>query len=256
MMKLTTKTTKNEMTNFLNENFKVIAKLDKNLADRISYTANTWKKDPKKVTTNDLKSLVTEANKLLPDVKEEVAVTAENSVKTSGKSLKKSSKKNEPKNEKPADKNASKKSTNKAPEKEASVSTLPATNSQTIPLAKMFSETFETEESKFEIAHDIKTLDDLTKALAKEETVIATFYWTKRHLKQFPYMNGKLKAPASFVNDLDLAQFIYVSDEGVVAYAVSMYTDGFYTVLPENFEEFEGLRLCDGIEFQIYRQVQ
>ena len=119
----------------------------------------------------------------------------------------------------------------------------------------MFPKTIEVGDAKYELAEDIKTLEDLYEALNKDEEIVFAYYWTKRHLKQFDYFMGWLGQPKSFDNDLDLATAIYVSDEKKVSYQVSMYTEAVYTILPTDFEEVDGVRVAGGIEFQIYRAV-
>lgn len=127
-------------------------------------------------------------------------------------------------------------------------------NDKTVQLASMFSETIEVEGETYKIAHDIKTMEDLHKAFEADEEIIFAYYWTKRHLRQFPYFNSWLGQPKEFKNDLDLVSIIYVSDEFKVAHGVSMYTEAPYSVLPVDMTEEDGLRLSGGIEFQIYRK--
>lgn len=126
-----------------------------------------------------------------------------------------------------------------------------AENPKSLQLAKQFPETIEVDGDKYKIDHEVKTIEDL----AEGEFEFA-FYWTKRHLRQFPYFNGWLGQPKSFPNDLDTAQLIYVSDEGKVAHCVSDATEGTYTILPVDMEEMDGIRYSAGIEFQIYRKVE
>ena len=113
----------------------------------------------------------------------------------------------------------------------------------------MFPDTIKVDGETYEIAHEVKTIKDLL-----DGEFEFAFYWTKRHLRQFPYFNGRLGQPTSFKNDLDTAQLIYVSDEGRVAYCVSDATEVPYTILPSDLEEVDGLRFVNGCEFQIYRR--
>ena len=130
-----------------------------------------------------------------------------------------------------------------------------AENQKAVQLAKQFPKTLEVGDTKYELASDIKTMDDLYSALESDEEIMFAFYWTKRHLKQFPYFNGLLGQPKEFDNDLDLCSTIYVSDEKKVAYNVSRYTDAVYAIIPSDFKEEDGIRYASGIEFQIYRVV-
>lgn len=273
-MQITTKTTRTEMKEFLKANFKFLK--DKNLAERVSYTLKA--KDDK-VTKKDLVDLVKEVSKVvdeliekgkLPKTAEKVEPKAENSVK---KKLNKGNKKaeetvpeeseseetaEEPKTKKeaPAKEEKSKKKIGSKKEKPAEEGVKSSeTSKKSVQLATMFPETIESEGTKYEIAHDIKTMEDLLKAYEKEEEIVFAYYWSKRLLKQFEYFSGVLGQPKSFPNDLDLATAIYVSDEKKVAYNVSLYTEAVYCILPVDLEEEEGLRLSAGIEYQIYRAV-
>ena len=97
-------------------------------------------------------------------------------------------------------------------------------------------------------------MTDLHKACENDEELIFAFYWSKRHLRQFPYFNNWFGTPKEFPQDLDLSSCIYVSDEGRVAYAVSMYEEAVYMMRAEDIPEFEGVRFSNGIEYQIYRK--
>lgn len=125
-------------------------------------------------------------------------------------------------------------------------------NPNAIELAKMFPNTITIGEETYVVDHSVTKMEDLFTLFDKEVEIVLAFYWTKRHLKQFRYFNGWLGQPKSFDNDLDLATVVYVSDKGKVAHAVSMYTEGMYTLLPTDIPEDEGIRYSSGMEFQIY----
>ena len=125
-------------------------------------------------------------------------------------------------------------------------------NPNAIELAKMFPNTVTIGEETYVVDHSVTKMEDLFTLFDKEVEIVLAFYWTKRHLKQFRYFNGWLGQPKSFDNDLDLATVVYVSDKGKVAHAVSMYTEGMYTLLPADIPEDEGIRYSSGMEFQIY----
>lgn len=282
-MKITTKTTKEQLKHFLNDNAKAVKAKDKNLYDRMMYTGKVIKEDDSKVTRKELVDLAKETLKLLGDkcnitsleVKEETPATpvAENSVKKLSKK-KQEVKETEPEesdeeesaDEEPADevkeekkvdtKKSAKKSLGKKekPKKDAVVA-LESTSNKVTPLAKIFPQTVTVGDSKYELAHDITSMEDLHTALSNEEEIVFAFYWTKRHLKQFPYFGSMLGQPKSFDNDLDMTTTLYVSDEMKIAYTVSMYTEAVYAVIPSDFEEEDGLRFNNGVEFQIYRAV-
>lgn len=282
-MKITTKTTKEQLKSFLGANAKAVKTADKDLFDQIAYADKMAKKDDSKVTRKDLVDLVKSVIALLGDKCVEPALAqekapatpqAENSVKKLAKGV---SKKQETKEETSSEESGESEKTaeetqgaeeKKAPKKSLSGKKKPATKKEgvtdlepttssdkAVQLAKMFPKTIEVGDTKYELAEDIKTLDDLYEALNKDEEIVFAYYWTKRHLKQFDYFMGWLGQPKSFDNDLDLATAIYVSDEKKVSYQVSMYTEAVYTILPTDFEEVDGVRVAGGIEFQIYRAV-
>lgn len=282
-MKITTKTTKEQLKSFLGANAKAVKTADKDLFDQIAYADKMAKKDDSKVTRKDLVDLVKSVMTLLgdkcvePALAQETPATpqAENSVKKLAKGV---SKKQETKedtsseesgeSEKTAEETQGADEKKEAPKKSLGGKKKPATKKEgvtvlntdadsekAVQLAKAFPKTLEVGDSKYELAEDIKTLDDLYEALNKDEEIVFAYYWTKRHLKQFSYFGGWLGQPKSFDNDLDLATAIYVSDEKKVSYQVSMYTEAIYTILPTDFEETDGVRVAGGIEYQIYRAV-
>ena len=283
-MKITTKTTKEQLKSFLGANAKAVKTADKDLFDQIAYADKMAKKDDSKVTRKDLVDLVKSVIALLGDKCVEPALAqekapatpqAENSVKKLAKGV---SKKQETKEETSSEESGESEKTaeetqgadekKEAPKKSLGGKKKPATKKEgvtdlepttssdkAVQLAKMFPKTIEVGDAKYELAEDIKTLEDLYEALNKDEEIVFAYYWTKRHLKQFDYFMGWLGQPKSFDNDLDLATAIYVSDEKKVSYQVSMYTEAVYTILPTDFEEVDGVRVAGGIEFQIYRAV-
>ena len=283
-MKITTKTTKEQLKSFLGANAKAVKTADKDLFDQIAYADKMAKKDDSKVTRKDLVDLVKSVIALLGDKCVEPAGSqerspatpqAENSVKKLAKGV---SKKQETKEETSSEESGESENTaeetqgadekKEAPKKSLGGKKKPATKKEgvtvlntdadsekAVQLAKAFPKTLEVGDSKYELAEDIKTLDDLYEALNKDEEIVFAYYWTKRHLKQFSYFGGWLGQPKSFDNDLDLATAIYVSDEKKVSYQVSMYTEAIYTILPTDFEETDGVRVAGGIEYQIYRAV-
>ena len=277
-MKITSKTTKQELANVLGANAKVVKEQDKNLYDQMAYTSDMMKKDEKKVTRRDLVDLVKDVMKALGDKFVEPALAqetpapavqpqAENAVKklTKGVSKKQEMKpakepaKEESKEEQGAEKKAPKKSLGKKSttkkSKDGVTDLEPATSSdKAVQLAKMFPKEINVGDDTYELAEDIKTFDDLYDALEKDEDIVFAYYWTKRHLKQFDYFMGWLGQPKSFDNDLDLATAMYVSDDKKVAYQISMYTEAVYTILPTDSEEVDGVRVAGGIEYQIYRK--
>ena len=296
-MKITTKTTKEQLKTFLGLNAKAVQTKDKDLFDRLVYADKMLKKDESKVQRADLVSLAKDVMKLLGDeckepksmketptkteVETPVEPKAENSVKklAKGTSKKQEVKKEEPekssegdktidetpvetKTEEKADtkKSAKKSSLGKKSKKDEpkkdGVTALEGSE-KTVQIAKHFPKTLDVGDTKYELASDIKTMDDLYKSLVEnEEDIVLAFYWTKRHLKQFNYFGQYLGQPESFDNDLDLASVIYVSEERKVCYSVSQYTEAIYTTLAwEVPEDEDGIRISTSIDYQIYRAV-
>lgn len=248
----TAKMNKEQMVQFLDEHFNGVT--DKNLQERITYTANAWKKDHDSVKLSDLRPLVKEVEALLPE--EESKPAPANSTK---KTLKKSSKKEEPKTEETAPKEEkkapAKKPVAKKSEKKSAVqkSEQKGTN---FDLAGMFEETITTEIGTLTKAQDIKTFADLRKALENEEEIYFAIYWTGRLLRQFDYVGTieTVKKPKNFPNDLDLVSCIYLSDEDKLAVGISSYTDMPYIIQPKDMTITEdGFRYTSNMEFELYR---
>ena len=286
-MKITTKTTKEQLKSFLGANAKAVKTADKDLFDQIAYADKMAKKDDSKVTRKDLVDLVKSVIALLGDKCVEPALAqekapatpqAENSVKKLAKGV---SKKQETKedtsseesgeSEKTAEETQEEAKTEKVDDKSAKKSLggkkKPATkkegvtalegseNQKTVQMAKAFPQTLTVGDTNYELASDIKNMEDLYNALGKDEEIVFAYYWTKRHLKQFSYFGGWLGQPKSFDNDLDLATAIYLSDEKEVSEQVSMYTEAVYSILPVDFGETDGVRVAGGVEYQIDRAV-
>lgn len=248
----TAKMNKEQMAQFLDEHFNEVT--DKNLQERITYTANAWKKDHDSVKLSDLRPLVKEVEALLPE--EESKPAPANSTK---KTLKKSSKKEEPETEETAPKEEkkapAKKPVAKKSEKKSAVqkSEQKGTN---FDLAGMFEETITTEIGTLTKAQDIKTFADLRKALENEEEIYFAIYWTERLLRQFDYVGTieTVKKPKNFPNDLDLVSCIYLSDEDKLAVGISSYTDMPYIIQPKDMTITEdGFRYTSNMEFELYR---
>lgn len=285
MFKITAKTKMDTLKQVLRDNFTAIKAVDTDDAKALASTIKYASDHADKTTRKDLADMVKETMKLLGDkFIEPMPVAAETKTETTGETQKKGKKSPaqpkaensvkkpvgkkltkvedsddesdeeevaEPKTETKAKKSAKKSTTKKVEGVTALESETDSPKS--VQLAKMFPETIEVDGETFKVDHSIKKIEDL----ADGEFEFA-FYWTKRHLRQFPYFNGSLGQPKSFERDLDTAQLIYVSDEGKVAYCVSDATEAPYTVLPADLEEVDGMRIgsVSSIEFQIYRKVE
>lgn len=255
-MKITTKTTKEQLAKAIGANVSQLDKKgNKDLYDRITYTDKVYKKDSSNVTKADLVTLVKDMMKVLGDKFKEPATQL--APANSLKKPKKAEPKEEPQTEEKAVAPKKPSSKKKATPKKAEDS---AVTSLEVDLAEVFKDTLTIEDGdskvSLKIAHDIKDMEDLVKALENNETIVFAMYWSERLLQQFPYFNGDFKAPAKFPMDLDLSTCLYASDSGTCAYAISSFTEGMYLILPEHLKEHKGLRFSNGIEYQIYREVE
>ena len=268
-MKITTKTTKEQLKSFLGANAKAVKSKDKTLFDQMVYADKMLKKDESKVARKDLVDLVKSVIALLGEsivepvlAQETPQPQVENSVKKmtskSGKKVEKATESKEaPKKEEKVDKKSAKKPLGKKDKGDDTVSSKKTVQTtKALELAEVFPEKFEVQEQKYEIARDIANMGQLHDALEKDDNLVFALYWTKRQIKQFGYGVDVLQAPKEFPLDLDLATCIYVSDECIVSYAISMYSESCYMFTPENIEEADnGIRYAGGVEFQIYRVV-
>lgn len=284
-MKITAKTTKEQLMKILGANAKVVKEQDKDLFDRLAYTDKMVKKDANKVTRKDLVDLVKEVATLLGDalinpLTPQATPVAENATKKLKGAKKTETPKEEssevgeseettqeetpaepPKTEEKVDKKKSaKKSLGKKkdePKKDgATASSKKTVQTKALVLAEVFPEEFELDGNKYEIAKDIANMGQLQDAVNDGEPVVFAMYWTERHIKQFGYGVNALKAPKSFPMDLDLATCLFVAEDASVSYAVSAYTNVCYMYTPDDIEESDGLRFAGGVEYQIYRMVE
>lgn len=264
-MKSITKMSREELIKTIGANVAQVKKQDTNLFDRLSYADRAMKKNPKAVSKTDLVGFVKEIANLLGDAMRDVvtpapAVAAENSVKpklsTGKKSTENKAQEETPAKEEkapatkkaPAKKDAPKKS---EPEQKKSLKKAPAMPDRAT--AESFPEELSVGDSAYTLAHDITDMGALLKAINDEQDIVFAFFWTPGLIKSAYGATG-LAAPKKFDNDLDLASTLYVSDECKVCYSLSMYTEVLYQIMPEAFEEIDGVRYSAGIEFQIYRQ--
>jgi hypothetical protein len=294
-MKITAKTTKEQLVKALGVNSKAVKEADKNLYDRMVYTSNAMKKDAKSVTKSDLVELVRDTIKSLGDkfiepalAEEKTETKVETSVETketktekkapakeSSLKSKVKSKKNkevaeatesevaseqsaeETKEEavKSAKKTGAEKPVKKTQKGEA-VEVLEESKKQLQQRAKKFPAKIDVQGESYEVAMDITSMDKLYDAVNADEDILLAFYYPKRNIKQFGYFNNILGTPKSFENDLDLASVLYISEEKKVAYAISVYMEAPYTIMPEDFEIVDDVRISGFNEFEIYRKVE
>lgn len=228
------KSDKENLIGVLRTNFKAVK--DEALKDSIKYTVS--RKD--KATLADLRNLVREVKKALGKEFNETPTY----IAKAEASLKKAEKVETPVSEKPEPKKAKKKSTKDSD----------TVSEKAVQLAtsSVFPEVIKEYGEEYHLAHEVKTLADLEKATENGAEMMIACLWTKRHLRQFRYFNGWLGQPKSFKNDLDLCQLIWCTSK--VAYAVSNDTEAIYNFFPEDIVEEDGIRCCNGLEYQIYRK--
>ena len=267
-MKITTKTTKEQIKAFLEENLKTVT--DSNLKDRVSYALKALEANEDKVTKKDLADLVKEVIKSNSEAKTEPKVEpkAENSVKKLNKGISKKQKdleeapkkkpvpkKSEPESEETAEEPKTEPKEAEKPDEKPAKKQKPKKSKVHEVVDDDFPETIEAEGTTYTLAHDIQSMEDLYKALANDEEIVLAFYYSKKMLKEAPYFYNIVEAPKSFKYDLDLATTIYVSEEMKVAYHISMYTEACYSTIPEDYEELDGVRYAGTMQYQIYRAV-
>lgn len=268
MFKLTNKTTVETMKGMLNANYVKVKSADKSLADQIMYAS----KHGDKATKKDLYDLTKQVVALLGDKLVVPALAEEKSTKEEPKKTKKAEVKSEqalkPKAKKKAEEVAEKKSEEKAEEKpkkslkskkkveeaESEPKEKP-TKKEPKKKAEIFPSELTVGEESFTLADDIENMDDLYEALNDEQDIVLAMYWSKELLKGNSYYNNWLGKPKSFENDLDLTNVIYISDEKKIAYAVSMYTEAAYGILPKDLQKKkDGTRVSKTLKFQVYRK--
>lgn len=226
--------TKEGLAKLLNANFKKVQAVDKNLAERITYTGKHFEK----ATLADLTRLATEVSVLLGDeyvTEAPKEVSAENSVKPSKK--------------KPVKKTEKKKEV----EEETSGDEVPAEDKAS-QSKSLFPDTINVGDAVYSVAKDIDSLSAFCDAVSKEEDVVVVFYYPRAEIKQLGYFNNILGTPKSFPDDLDVTQAIFTNTEKTVAYTVSVYTDAVFTLIPEDFELVDGVKIAGRLKFEVYRK--
>lgn len=258
-MEITTKTTKKEMVDFLRGTFKAVQKVNPELASEIENVGKAFNANEKKVSKDTLTKLVEQVIAL------NIQPKAENSLKKKPKKGDDDKKKTQQGEEQPENVEESAETANKDTE-EVSSATETTKKEVAVPknadkdILKMFKDELEIKDGdnvlKYTIAKDIKNIEDLSKAIQNNEQLAFLVKWTKKDLKQFQYFNGQLPAPKNFPSDLDITTPIYISEQSIVVYCVSLYTEASYCFLPQDFEEVDGIRYSAGMEYQIYRAVE
>lgn len=115
---------------------------------------------------------------------------------------------------------------------------------------------------KLKLRSDLKNIKEIHDAKDNNEDLSLVFatYWNKKDLKKYNYdpigVLSKEEYPLEFEKDLDIMQPLHISDSGKVIYAVSVYTDVMNSFLDSDFEQLDGQRFSNGVEFQVYEVVE
>ena len=220
---------------------------DSSLVDRIVYTLSKAGKDLKSILKADLLDLADEVQNTLEAQK--IVGAVENSTKNEEEiDIKKVPKKAKAKAKVKKEEAKEKEEANDKPK------AVKGNESKSKELAENFPKEVLVGEEKYSINFELKTIEDIVKALEEGTKIVFAFYWTKRHLKQFPYdMYGICtKSVKEFPQDLDLAQVIYPTREGTALYLVSLYTDIMHIVMADELKIEDNMRFCNGVEYNIY----
>ena len=234
MFKIKRSTTREELAGLLNANFKSVQKTDKNLAERVIYAGQHFAE----ATRADLAELAKEVAEKLGDkfvTEAPKEVSAENSVKPSKK--------------KPVKKTEKKKEVEEKTSGDEVLVEDKASQSKSL-----FPDTIKVGDTEYSVAKDIDSLAAFCDAVSKEEDIVVAFYYPRTEIKQLGYFNNILGTPKSFPDDLDVTQAIFTNTEKTVAYTVSVYTDAVFTLIPDDFEEVDGVKIAGRLKFEVYRK--
>lgn len=263
-MKLTFKTSREDIVKALGANANLVRKVNKNVYDQMVYTSKALKKDEKSVTKKDLSDLLKEVMRVLgdkfidpfvtPAVAEEKkpVVKADTPAPVKKTTTKKESslKTTKKTKEAPVEKQ-------EAPKTEPAKKDDPKESPKYLAKGNDFPDSLTIEGETYQKASDLQDMKSIYKALEDNTELVFAFYWNRRQIVQFRYFDEQLPCPKSFPDNLDLCTLIYASDAFKVAYAVSMYTEVNYRILPVEVPTFEdsGVRISNGMEYEIYRKM-
>ena len=292
-IKITEKTSKKGLVDYLKSYLTDCPVVDARLAERVKYAVEMFGKDQTKVMKADLHELAEEVVNAVKALTPATPAPVEASLKPK-KSLGKSKKSEAPAEEvkeTPAEvpeevttetpeaeeapkkeKKSSKKSTltKSKDSKKPEVETIPpATNVgvDNLPSAKMFPAEIDHPELGKIVACTgaYTTYADILKALNEEKTLYFAVYWTKAQLKKFDYADNFLvPAPkGGFPLNLDILMAVIPCETVERVYAMSRITEALYRFEGPEFEYIEDvdprsgdkfrIRVTGGAEFEIYR---
>lgn len=275
-IKITEKTTKKGLVDYLKDYLKSSRIVDKNLADRIAYAIQMFGKDQTKVLKDDLFALANEVMESLTPAPVEASLKPKKN--TSGKSKKSSEPVEEAPAENPEPKKSGKKSTlskskdSKKSEKKTEVESIPAASNvgiDNLPSAKMFPAEIDHPELGKIVACTgaYTTYAEILKALEEEKTLYFACYWTKRQIREYQYAQTKMVKPEvvknGFPYDLDILMAVLPCETMERVFAMSRITEALFQFEGEDFKPVEDvdprsgdkfqIRVSAGMEFEIYR---
>lgn len=261
---INSKTSKKGLVDFLGDTVRTVkSKGLSNLYDRMIYTLKGVQENSAQVLKEDLYQL---AKEVQDSLEEQPALASIAPVENSLKTVKKTEDANPPappKETKPAEGNKTPApaadTKKKTPTVKASAKSVVTTNDKKsekeFVIAQQFAPEFESKGlGKLRVNIELKTMKELFDQTQEGKEFIFAMYWSKRHLKQYVYDTYSINKEkfVEFENDLDLCRVIYVSEEGTVAYLLSLYSEVVYTITPDDLEMSDGMRFTNGIEYNIY----
>lgn len=99
------------------------------------------------------------------------------------------------------------------------------------------------------------TLDSIRKASEDGYTLLFACFWSPRLLKQFNYKEqfDVDECPKAFPDNLDVAELLLTCDTMPKLFALSLETEAMYAFREEDLEQVDGIRVANGLEFEIYQ---
>ena len=282
-IKITEKTTKKGLVDYLKSYLTEAPVVDARLAERVKYAVQMFSKDQTKVMKEDLRELAEEVVNAVKALTPATPAPVEASLKPKSK-LGKSKKSEtpveeveetaedeaeaEPKAEEevPAEpkksgkKSSLKKSPTKDSKKKTEVESIPAASnvgSDRLPSAKMFPAEIDHPELGKIVACTgaYTTYPEILKALEEEKTLYFACYWTKRQIREYQYAQSKMIDPKvvknGFPYDLDILMAVLPCETMERVYAMSRITEALFQFEGEDFKPVEDVDPRSGDKFQI-----
>lgn len=247
------KETKDSLTEYLNSHMEVI-KTNKDLTERVLYTAKMWKKDKSKVDITTLRSLKKEVEQLELDMKAAASLK---------KPKAKSTAKETPAKEETPTVTKKEEKTKEDSAKKQKPSVVKSHSEGQIEMADSFAEEFTNDFGTFRKVDDINSYKEFVKALEDDERdLYVAFYVSKKVLRTINYSAGLTVGQppkGGFKNDLDLTKVVYINEEkDTIIITVSLFTDAMYTICNDEVapDKEDGVRYAGLLSYEIYELVE